>query len=146
MKFRHGWDGLPRDLPLSRAERARMWSAAWKEGEAVSVREWWVALVPAGVMLAGMLVWLPLVWWQGSGLPFWVRMTLAFVIIAASFPVQMALVRRATWRRQCGLMARAGYEVCPACAFPLEGVGREQGVCTECGAERVAIDRPGASR
>src|SRR5438552_2611005 len=116
--IRFRFDGLPRDLPLSEAQRRglRDGVGAWKPADG-SRPPLWVAFIPGGVSLlvffcVDAAVWLLHSPWQYA------------VIVAAiggQFWLTGRLMRWAMWKYVCRAMAAAGYEVCPGVRLPDAG-------------------------
>ena len=132
--MRFGMDGLPRDLPLSEVERSALRDRvrAWRPTDG-SRPPLWTAVIPGGVSFLLMLIWMPVLW--GFHGPW--RFAVVVSAVVVQFPLTLFLLRRAMWRYTCRAMAGAGYEVCPRCAYPMNGTPADTGQCPECGAGRI---------
>jgi hypothetical protein len=134
LAVRLAFDGLPRDLPLSHAERRALRSKvhAWRpQREPRSI--WIAALLPGTASLLMMLVWVVALWLLHDRW-LWVIIPLAPL---AQVWFTFRLIDSVLWPYTCRAMAAVGYEVCPRCAFPRRGAPTATSVCPRCGAARL---------
>jgi hypothetical protein len=57
--------------------------------------------------------------------------------VTLQFWASHRLMPAALWPHTCRAMAANGYEVCPRCAYPLNGAEPHNRQCPECGAARL---------
>lgn len=135
-------DGLPRDLPLSPAERRQLRTRirAWKPPPGFHPPRR-VALIPAAVFsftFFGLVM--PVIYFV-PGQP---RSIIAVmpVILVLQFWLTRRLMAAAMWPYTCRALAENGYEVCPRCAYPLKDAAPDTPLCPECGAPRCGTGLP----
>jgi hypothetical protein len=137
---RLAFDGIPRDLNLTPAERrtlrraAHTWLRTHRLGSGlISFR---AAAIPGAVALA--------VFFSPSIIvPFVKSFPLKLAVPFLCFPPQLLAMRWAITRSRWPWMARAlaavGYEVCPTCGFDLSSLPHDEPCCPECGGERLRL-------
>jgi hypothetical protein len=126
-------DGLPRDLPLSLAERRQLRKRirGWKPPLDFRLPRH-VPFIPAAVMLVTFFgIAMPATYFTRGHVPW---------AVLAIVPLQLWLTRRlmaaAMWPYTCRALAENGYEVCPRCAYPLRDADPGTPLCPECGSPR----------